>query len=178
MRAEQEETRTKYGARRERPLLSLEEARELMLGSPFDYERSALVYLPTDMPEPNSPGYQQAVERVTGELIAALEGRTLILFTSYSQLRATYQALKAPLESRQVVLLGQRMDGASRSRLLEEFKSGDRVALMGTSSFWEGVDVVGDAVIELCERRREIGPLEMIYEPPTLRFFTARFRPI
>jgi DNA polymerase-3 subunit epsilon/ATP-dependent DNA helicase DinG len=129
-----------------RERLGIEDARELMLGSPFDYERSALVYLPTDLPEPNSPGYQQSVERITGELIAALEGRTLVLFTSYSQLRATYQSLKAPLESRQIVLLGQRMDGASRARLLESFKNGDRVALMGTTSFWEGVDVVGEAL--------------------------------
>src|SRR5438874_10623258 len=117
-----------------------------MVGSPFDYERAALVYLPADLPEPNSAGYQSAVERVTGQVIAGLDGRTLVLFTSYSQLRATYQALREPLEARQILLLGQRMDGASRARLLDTFKRGDRVALMGTTSFWEGVDVVGDAL--------------------------------
>ena len=133
-----------FGYIRER--LGIEDARELMLGSPFDYQRSAMVYLPADLPEPNSPGYQRSVERLTGELIAALDGRTLVLFTSYSQLRATYQALKEPLEARQILLLGQRMDGASRARLLDSFKQGDRVALMGTTSFWEGVDVVGEAL--------------------------------
>jgi predicted DnaQ family exonuclease/DinG family helicase len=129
-----------------RERLGLEDARELSVGSPFDYSRAALVYLPTDSPEPNSPGYQRCVEQATGETIAALGGRTLVLFTSYSQLRAAYEALKERLEERQVVLLGQRMDGASRARLLETFKSGDRVALMGTASFWEGVDVVGEAL--------------------------------
>jgi DNA polymerase-3 subunit epsilon/ATP-dependent DNA helicase DinG len=129
-----------------RERLGIEEARETVLGSPFDYRRAALVYLPSDLPEPNAPGYQASVERLTGQLIAVLEGRTLVLFTSHSQLRTTYQALKESLEARQILLLGQRMDGASRSRLLESFKGGDRVALMGTSSFWEGVDVVGAAL--------------------------------
>src|SRR5262249_37645879 len=82
----------------------------------------------------------------TGQLIAALDGRTLVLFTAHSQLRATYQALKEPLEARQIELLGQRMEGASRTRLLERFRSAERVALMGTTSFWEGIDVVGEAL--------------------------------
>jgi DNA polymerase-3 subunit epsilon/ATP-dependent DNA helicase DinG len=129
-----------------RERLGLMEPRELILGSPFDYERSTLVYIPSDIPEPTAPGYQQAVERVLGEVIAALDGRTLALFTSYSQLRATYNALRQPLEARDIVLLGQRMDGSSRARLLETFKTGERVALLGTSSFWEGVDVVGEAL--------------------------------
>jgi DNA polymerase-3 subunit epsilon/ATP-dependent DNA helicase DinG len=129
-----------------RDRLGLTEARELLLGSPFDYLRSTLVYLPSDIPEPNSAGYQQAVESSVGSVISALDGRTLVLFTSYSQLRSTYQSIKEPLEARQIVLLGQRMDGASRARLLDSFKSGDRVALMGTTSFWEGVDVVGEAL--------------------------------
>jgi predicted DnaQ family exonuclease/DinG family helicase len=129
-----------------RERLGIEDARELMLGSPFDYRGSVMVYLPVDLPEPNSPGYQHSVERITARLIAALEGRTLVLFTSYSQLRATYEALREPLEARQILLLGQRMDGASRTRLLESFKQGHRVALMGTTSFWEGVDVVGEAL--------------------------------
>ncbi len=129
-----------------RERLGLGEARELVVGSPFDYANAALIYLPADLPEPTVPGYQSSVERVTGQLIAALDGRTLVLFTAYSQLRATYQALKDPLEARQIELLGQRMDGASRGRLLERFRGADRVALMGTTSFWEGVDVVGEAL--------------------------------
>jgi DNA polymerase-3 subunit epsilon/ATP-dependent DNA helicase DinG len=129
-----------------RERLGLQEASELILGSPFDYERSTLVFIPSDIPEPTAPGYQQSVERVLGEVIAALDGRTLALFTSYSQLRATYNALRGPLEARDIVLLGQRMDGSSRARLLETFKTGERVALLGTSSFWEGVDVVGEAL--------------------------------
>jgi predicted DnaQ family exonuclease/DinG family helicase len=129
-----------------RERLGLGEPRELVVGSPFDYANAALIYLPVDLPEPTVPGYQSSVERVTGQLIAALDGRTLVLFTAYSQLRATYQALKDPLEARQIELLGQRMDGVSRARLLERFRGADRVALMGTTSFWEGVDVVGEAL--------------------------------
>ena len=126
--------------------LGLEDCSELVVGSPFDYGTAVLVYLPVDMPEPNQPGYQAAVERALGSVVDALQGRTLALFTSYNQLKSTYQALKDPLEKRGITLLGQRMDGASRERLLEHFRQGERVALLGTTSFWEGVDVVGSAL--------------------------------
>ncbi|MCC7107523.1 MAG: hypothetical protein IT307_20490 [Chloroflexi bacterium] len=129
-----------------RERLGVPEPRELIVGSPFDYLQSTLLYLPEDVPEPNQTGFQAAVERAIGSVVAALDGRTMALFTSHSQLRATYQALKAPLSQRGITLLGQGLESSSRERLLQQFRQGERVALFGTSSFWEGVDVVGEAL--------------------------------
>lgn len=129
-----------------RERLGLDSPTELIVGSPFDFTASTLLYLPTDLPEPNQAGYQAAVERAIGSAIAALEGRTLALFTSHNQLRTTYQALKEALAQRGITVLGQGLESASRERLVQQFRSSERVALMGTSSFWEGVDVVGPAL--------------------------------
>lgn len=126
--------------------IGLEQANSLQLDSPFDYQQQALVYIPTkDMPEPNKPGYQQALERTLIELCAATEGRALVLFTANSALRQTYKAIQEPLEERGIAVLGQGIDGSRRS-LLQRFKESPRTVLLGTTSFWEGVDVVGDAL--------------------------------
>lgn len=118
---------------------------ELMLESPFDYERQALVYIPSDIPEPNQRGYQQAVEQALVELCRATGGRTLALFTANSALKQTYAAIQEPLEEQEIAVLGQGIDGSRRS-LLDRFREFPRTVLLGTSSFWEGVDVVGDAL--------------------------------
>ena len=118
---------------------------QLQLDSPFDYERSTLLYLPTDMPEPNDRAYQRALEDALIELATATGGRMLALFTSNSALRQTYRAIQEPLEEQEIVVLGQGLDGSRRS-LLQRFKEHPRAVLLGTSSFWEGVDIVGDAL--------------------------------
>ncbi|NTU84463.1 MAG: DNA polymerase III subunit epsilon [Chloroflexales bacterium] len=125
--------------------LGLPEAEELVLDSPFNFEQQALVYIPNDIPEPNQRGYQQAVEQALVELCAATGGRTLALFTANSALKQTYAAIQDPLEEHEIAVLGQGLDGSRRS-LLERFKEFPRTVLLGTSSFWEGVDVVGDAL--------------------------------
>jgi len=125
--------------------LGLEEAQDLMLGSPFDYVNSTLLYLVQDIPEPTRPTCQRAVEATILALALALEGRTLVLFTSHAQLRQTSSAIRARLEEQGVVLLAHGLDG-SRRRLLQSFKSSPKAVLMGTSSFWEGIDVVGEAL--------------------------------
>jgi len=121
---------------------------ELAVGSPFDFERSTLLFLPTDIPEPNQPYYQKTVEQALVGLCRATEGRTLILFTSYSQLRTTARAIIGPL-SDSGILVYQQGAGASRAQLLENFRTTPRAVLMGTRSFWEGVDVVGSALSAL-----------------------------
>lgn len=121
------------------------EAEELAVGSPFDYKNSTLLYLPTDIPEPNQPYYQKAVEETLIALCRATEGRTLILFTSYYQLRNTARAISRPLAEADIVVY-QQGAGTSRAQLLESFREGPRAVLMGTRSFWEGVDVVGPAL--------------------------------
>ncbi|HEX5504765.1 MAG TPA: helicase C-terminal domain-containing protein, partial [Thermomicrobiales bacterium] len=128
-----------------RERLGFTDARELRVPSPFDYESNVLLYLADDIPEPNSPGYQKRLNEALAGLCAATEGRALVLFTSYSALQATYRAVKAPLERAGVLVLGQRIDGNPR-QLLDRFRDNPKAVLLGTSSFWEGVDVVGDAL--------------------------------
>ncbi len=121
------------------------EAEELAVGSPFDYQRSTLLCLPEDIPEPNQPLYQKTVERALVDLCLATEGRALILFTSYSQLRNTTQAISRPL-AEAGILVCQQGAGVSRVQLLENFRTAPKAVLLGTRSFWEGVDVVGPAL--------------------------------
>jgi len=126
--------------------LGLEDARAETLGSPFDYERAALLYVPNDLPDPTQPGYQTLVERTILDVVTRLRGRTLVLFTSRAQLRATYQAVRDQLAAKHVTVLAQGIDESSRTRLLEAFRGGSRVVLFGTNAFWEGIDVVGEAL--------------------------------
>ena len=129
-----------------RERLYAQHAEELAVGSPFDYQASTLLYLPTDIPEPNQPGYQRYVEGAIVDVAVALGGRTLALFTSYGQLRATAKEIEQPLTKAGITVLVQ-TEGASRQQLLKQFKAEDsRTVLLGTRSFWEGVDVPGKAL--------------------------------
>ena len=119
------------------------DADELAVGSPFDYKNSTMVYLIDDIPEPGQPGYQQAVEQGMAALFRATGGRALALFTSYNQLRSTLHAIRAPLAQAGITVQAQG-EGISRAQLLESFRTGERRVLLGTRSFWEGIDVPGD----------------------------------
>ncbi len=126
--------------------LNAAEAGELMLGSPFDYENSALLYIANDIPEPgDANNYQRAVEQVLIRLSRASGGRMLVLFTSYAQLKRTAQVITPVLSDDQIVVYEQG-EGASANTLLESFKESDRAILLGTRSFWEGVDIPGEAL--------------------------------
>jgi len=125
--------------------VGLDNYRSVSVGSPFDYRHSTLVSVATDIPEPRNPGHQQAIERALLELAKALGGRLMALFTSNSQLRLTTRGLQRLLEQEGILLYSQ-SDGTSRNALLDGFKSADRAVLLGTRSFWEGVDVPGDAL--------------------------------
>jgi predicted DnaQ family exonuclease/DinG family helicase len=120
-------------------------ADDLAVGSPFDFKQAALVYVPSDIPEPGQPGYQKAVESALAELLKATRGRALVLFTSHSQLQHTYRSIARKLEEDDILVLAQGLDG-SRRQVLDTFKTQERMALFGTKSFWEGVDVVGEAL--------------------------------
>jgi ATP-dependent DNA helicase DinG len=122
------------------------DANELAVGSPFDFPNSTLLYLATDIPEPNQPGYQRYVEEAIVDVATVLGGRTLVLFTAYGQLSQTSRAIEERLERQKITVLAQ-TTGASRQQLLEEFKQDERrTVLLGTRSFWEGVDVPGIAL--------------------------------
>ncbi len=117
----------------------------LCLGSPFDFVNQALVCAPNFMPSPKSPGFQDAVDNLLQDLAVNVQRGTLALFTSYSMLNQTYSALKPNLQSEGILLLGQGIDG-SRTNITERFKREGRATLLGTDSFWEGIDVPGDAL--------------------------------
>ncbi len=126
--------------------LSAAEVDEVSVGSPFNYETSTLLYLPNDIPEPHMRvEYQKAVEKSLTEVCLATRGRTLVLFTSYAQLKQTAQAIRTPLANANIDVYDQ-SDGTPRSTLLENFKTATSGVLLGTKSFWEGVDVPGEAL--------------------------------
>ena len=126
--------------------LGLPDAREAALGSPFDFRRAALLYVPNDLPDPTQPAFQRVFEQVLLEIVARVGGRTLVLFTSRAHLRATYFGVRDALAAQEITLLGQGINEASRTRLLASFRRGSRVVLFGTNAFWEGIDVIGDAL--------------------------------
>ena len=115
----------------------------LAVPSPFDYPNQALLCVPSDLPDPTTRAFAEASVEALEAICAATGGRTLALFTSHSALRAAHQRLSRTL--RRVVVLGQGIDGA-RQQLLERFRETPNAVLLGTSSFWEGIDVVGDAL--------------------------------
>jgi ATP-dependent DNA helicase DinG len=126
--------------------LNADEAYELSVGSPFDYETSVLLYIINDIPEPSDrSGHQRAVEQGIINLCAATGGKTLVLFTSYDQLRRTYNSVKDQLSKKNIQLYLQG-EGASASSLLESFRADEHAVLLGTRAFWEGVDVPGEAL--------------------------------
>jgi DNA polymerase-3 subunit epsilon/ATP-dependent DNA helicase DinG len=129
------------------------DAEELALGSPFDYESAALLYLIEDIPEPaERHAYQSAVERGLIGVAKAIGGRTLALFTSYAQLQTTSRAI-SPALAREDIQVYEQGEGASPHTLLETFKSSDGAVLLGTRAFWEGVDIPGEALSVLAIMR-------------------------
>ena len=122
------------------------DAYDLALGSPFDYETAALLYLVNDIPEPSDRrGHQSGVEHGLIQLCRATGGRALVLFTSYDQLKRTSRVI-APALAKEDILVFEQGEGASPHTLLETFRNTERAVLLGTRAFWEGVDVPGEAL--------------------------------
>ncbi len=129
-----------------RDRLGLAEAEGIVVPSPFDYATSTLLLLPTDIPEPYHTNHRAAVARALVELGTAVEGRTLVLFTSHGELRDAYHKVRGPLGELGIAVLGQGLDG-SRHSLLTAFRNPEvKTMLLGTRSFWEGVDVPGPSL--------------------------------
>jgi ATP-dependent DNA helicase DinG len=121
--------------------LGIRDADELRVASEFDYARQALLYLPRRMPPPKAPGFAEAVARETIELLKRSRGRAFVLFTSYAVLRTVQQFVQMALPY-PIFVQGE----APRSLLIEQFRTTPNAVLLGTSSFWQGVDVVGEAL--------------------------------
>ena len=150
-----------------RERLSGNNLRAVEVGSPFDYRASTLLFVPSDIPEPaQRERYQAAVERGLVELAAALDGGLLALFTSYSQLRQTAQEITPRLALGGIEVLSQG-GGSSRSALLQAFRDRDKAVLLGTRSFWEGVDIPGDDL-------RALVILRLPFSVPSDPIFAAR----
>jgi DNA polymerase-3 subunit epsilon/ATP-dependent DNA helicase DinG len=150
--------------------LGVEDARELGLGSPFDYKRSTLVLLPTDIPEPNQAGYAAALQESIIDLVRASEGRALVLFTSHAALRTAYNGVKRPLEEQKILVLGQGIDGTPK-QLLGALRDSHRTVVLGAASFWEGVDVTGEALSLLVVTRLPFAvPSDPVYQARSEQF--------
>ncbi|MGB6720343.1 MAG: helicase C-terminal domain-containing protein [Terracidiphilus sp.] len=116
-------------------------ARELVVPSHFRYGEQALLYLPPEMPDPRAPEFPEAAAQCIERVLKITRGRAFCLFTSYSQMRDLYERL-LPVLDFPILLHGS----APRKALLEEFRATPNAVLFGTSSFWQGVDVQGEAL--------------------------------
>jgi ATP-dependent DNA helicase DinG len=126
--------------------MGLLKAKTACWDSPFNYAEQALLYVPTNLPEPNSEGYTEAVVQAALPLIEASQGRAFLLFTSLRAMQRAHEILQAEFDRRSwdypLLLQGE----GSRSELLTLFRSLGNAVLLGSQSFWEGVDVRGEAL--------------------------------
>lgn len=120
--------------------LGIDDAETAIWPSPFDYTKQSLLYMPTIPVEPNDSSYNEHITEIAKDVISHSKGRTFLLFTSYKAMHAVADAL----EESDYPLMVQ--GSASKSNLLEEFRTHGNAVLLGTNSFWEGVDVRGEAL--------------------------------
>jgi ATP-dependent DNA helicase DinG len=119
--------------------LGLENARTLVVQSPFDYTSQALLYIPNHLPGPSSPAYVKAASEEIIRILSASRGRAFVLFTSYQQMRLIYDRVSFAIEY-PILVQGT----GPRMALLDEFRETPHCVLFATSSFWQGVDVPGE----------------------------------
>lgn len=116
----------------------------LHLESPFNFAEQALLAIPRDLPEPTDPGYEAATHDIIADTLRATRGGTFVLFTAYGALNRAAQVLAGEVAAQGLTLLQQ--GGTNRHLLLNRFMNDPRAVLFATDSFWEGVDVRGDAL--------------------------------
>jgi DNA polymerase-3 subunit epsilon/ATP-dependent DNA helicase DinG len=125
---------------RVRDTLGVESGREIALGSPFDFKKAALVLVPGDIPEPNRPGFNEAVAQAIKDVAMQLKDRTLVLFTSNSALNATRSAIRSSLEAENIKVVAQGIDGPPH-RVMRALDAEKATVALGSASLWEGVDL-------------------------------------
>jgi ATP-dependent DNA helicase DinG len=127
--------------------VGLTQCQTVQVGSPFDYREQVELVTLRDMPDPTGPRdqYERRCVEMVEHYAGRTDGHTFVLFTSYEMLRRVATGLQPWLVSRKLRLLSQ-ADGTPRTQLLEQFKTDPRAVLLGTDSFWQGVDVPGDAL--------------------------------
>jgi ATP-dependent DNA helicase DinG len=124
-----------------RDRLGITDPQEVRLTSEFDFSRQAILYLPPRMPDPRQPEFITAAGREVIEILKRTRGRAFVLFTSYATLRAVQALAEMALDFPMFT-----QGTAPRSQLLNQFRETPHSVLFATSSFWQGVDVVGDAL--------------------------------
>ena len=125
-----------------------QQPREMILSSPFHYREQALFTIVNDLPDWTKCSEVEAVQRISDclvQLLSASAGRAIVLFTSHHQLKSVYQQIKGPLAQAGVSVLAHGISG-NPSLLLQRLKQEKRCCILGANSFWEGVDVIGDAL--------------------------------
>ncbi len=123
-----------------RETLGVDSGNEIALGSPFDFKKAALVLVPGDIPEPNRPGFNEAVAQAIKDVAMELRDRTLVLFTSNSALNATRSAIRPGLEAENIKLVAQGIDGPPH-RVMRALDANKETVALGAASLWEGVDL-------------------------------------
>ncbi len=132
--------------------LSLHSCITEQIKSPFAYDQQVQMFVPNDFPNIKYGNIDDFVYATAEAIISLAEitsGRMLVLFTSYEMLRKAYYVLKETMETDKYMLIGQGITSGSRARLKKNFQSFDQAILLGTSSFWEGVDIPGDDLSSL-----------------------------
>ena len=124
-----------------RSRLGILEAREFHAASPFDYARQAILYIPRHLPDPRRPGFVEAAAEEIRGILEISQGRALVLFTSLDAMETTHRLLQGRLPF-PLMVQGQ----APRTELLDRFREEVASVLLATRSFWQGVDVVGEAL--------------------------------
>ena len=121
--------------------LGVPEADTIRLPSEFDFRTQAILYLPPEMPDPRSPEFNRAAARTIAELLERTRGRAFVLFTSYAAMHEVYDILEPRVEWPLFV-----QGTAPRTALLRDFRATPNSVLLATSSFWQGIDVAGEAL--------------------------------
>ncbi|MGH2508279.1 MAG: helicase C-terminal domain-containing protein, partial [Ktedonobacteraceae bacterium] len=127
-----------------------------------EHHKQTLLYLPDDVPEPNMPQYQRHLDEAIVQLATNLDGHLVVLFTSHASLRGSYTGVKQLLEARGILVLGHGVDGSPR-QLWQTFRDQERVVLLGTGAFWDGIDEVSRPPACVLVARL---PMPVLNDPP------------
>ncbi len=122
--------------------LGLDTPAELLLDSPFDFENQSLLYIAPGLEDQQAPGYQERFDEELRAVLTVTRGRTMVLFTSYGQLKKSAVTARRTMPGLGFLCQGE----MPAYRLIEQFKAAPNAILMGTASFWQGIDIPGDAL--------------------------------
>ena len=150
--------------------IGIDECRELLVHSPFDFKKQVEIHIPRYMPDPNSSEFVPAVTEKIKHYLKLTHGKAFVLFTSYKMMDEVYDAVALELESTGLETFKQGGE-LSRTDMLQAFREDTDSVLFGTSSFWEGVDVRGEALSNVIITR-------LPFEVPTHPVMEARVKQI